>query len=583
MMNFRFREKVNTWPAFVDLFSNLVIILIFLLIVFVFLWTTTSVFNKDSGAKTVADLRKTNEEQAQKIVQMTAYEEEAKRLLVLARNELESSSAVVAKYQAQIAELESGSADLQNQIAELTTQLNQATLDKQRASELEQERRTLQEQMNQQRAELAAQLNKLQAALNAAEEEAHQKDIQYVEMSNRLNKALADKVAELNDVAKYQSAFYKSIKDALGDGSFIQPEGDRFIVSSDILFGSGSYTLSPEGKNQLRLIANVINDLENKIPTNIDWIIRVDGHTDRQAVVPGTRGYSNNMELSLLRANAVVDELARANGLVAPYGLYIGQKLTIPSKSEVPFVQTVTVPTQAAGAQTNTTTRVELREITVVAGDTLYSLSRRYSVPVNDLAVMNNLTAPFTLSVGQKLKVPDLSAAPVRAAATSGATTTTATTSATGTSTAHAQPKQKISSDPTQKLPKISARSSSKFSWPVRGKVLSLYGAKSGGLFNDGINIGAARGTKVGAAENGVVAYAGNEVKGMGNLIIIQHSGGWMTVYAHLDTMSVRRGAKVSVGQKIGTVGATGKVDVPQLHFEIRKGTKAYNPSSYLK
>ena len=263
MMNFRFREKVNTWPAFVDLFSNLVIILIFLLIVFVFLWTTTSVFNKESGAKTVADLRKTNEEQAQKIVQMTAYEEEAKRLLVLARNELESSSAVVAQYQAQIAELESGSVDLQNQIAELTTQLNQATLDKQRASELEQERRTLQEQMNQQRAELAAQLNKLQAALNAAEEEAHQKDIQYVEMSNRLNKALADKVAELNDVAKYQSAFYKSIKDVLGDGSFIQPEGDRFIVSSDILFGSGSYTLSPEGKNQLRLIANVINDLEN--------------------------------------------------------------------------------------------------------------------------------------------------------------------------------------------------------------------------------------------------------------------------------------------------------------------------------
>lgn len=295
-------------------------------------------------------------------------------------------------------------------------------------------------------------------------------------------------------------------------------------------------------------------------------------------VVAGDTLYSLSKKHSIS-----VDELARANGLVAPYGLYIGQKLTIPSKSEVPFVQTVTVPTQAAGAQTNTTTRVELREITVVAGDTLYSLSRRYSVPVNDLAVMNNLTAPFTLSVGQKLKVPDLSAAPVRAAATSGATTTTATTSATGTSTAHAQPKQKISSDPTQKLPKISARSSSKFSWPVRGKILSQYGAKSGGLFNDGINIGAARGTKVGAAENGVVAYAGNEVKGMGNLIIIQHSGGWMTVYAHLDTMSVRRGAKVSVGQKIGTVGATGKVDVPQLHFEIRKGTKAYNPSSYLK
>ena len=137
--------------------------------------------------------------------------------------------------------------------------------------------------------------------------------------------------------------------------------------------------------------------------------------------------------------------------------------------------------------------------------------------------------------------------------------------------------------DPSKKLPTIAARSSSKFSWPVRGKILSHYGAKSGGLFNDGINIGASRGTAVKAAENGVVAYAGNEVKGMGNLVIIQHSGGWMTVYAHMDSMSVRRGARVSVGQKIGTVGATGKVDRPQLHFEIRKGTKAYNPASYLR
>lgn len=262
--------------------------------------------------------------------------------------------------------------------------------------------------------------------------------------------------------------------------------------------------------------------------------------------------------------------------------------------------------TENATAQPNTTTRVKLREITVAAGDTLYSLSRKYSVPVNDLAVMNNISAPFALSVGQKLKVPDLASAPVRtAAAAPVAKTTPAATSAQskyGTPPATpkvaektnvpkgvakgAQPvkhtQQKISSDPNKKLPSIAARSSSKFSWPVRGKILSHYGAKSGGLFNDGINIGASRGTAVKAAENGVVAYAGNEVKGMGNLVIIQHSGGWMTVYAHMDSMSVRRGARVSVGQKIGTVGATGKVDQPQLHFEIRRGTKAYNPSSYL-
>lgn len=275
--------------------------------------------------------------------------------------------------------------------------------------------------------------------------------------------------------------------------------------------------------------------------------------------------------------NTTVEELARVNGLVAPYGLYVGQKLAVPGKTTAPSVQTVSVPVRTAP---NTTTRVQLREITVAAGDTLYSLSRRYSVPVNDLAVMNNLSAPFTLSVGQTLKVPDLSGAPVKMA--TGNAPATAKGDATTAATT-APVKTKISSDPTKKLPTISARSSSKFSWPVQGKILSHYGSKSDGLFNDGINIAAAQGTAVKAAENGVVAYAGNEVKGMGNLIIIQHSGGWMTVYAHMDSMVVRRGARVSVGQKIGTVGATGKVDTPQLHFEIRKGTKAYNPSSYLK
>lgn len=244
------------------------------------------------------------------------------------------------------------------------------------------------------------------------------------------------------------------------------------------------------------------------------------------------------------------------------------------------------------------TTRVDLTEVVVASGDTLYSLSRKYSVPVNDLAVINKLNPPFNLKVGQKIRVPNLA----RVAVESTGKTTVKVVEKSKKS--NVEPKsvqqkanakkseakvvtkpseKKISSDPSKKLPKINARSSSKFSWPVRGKILSNYGAKNNGLFNDGINIGATRGAVVGAAENGVVAYAGNEVKGMGNLIIIQHDGGWMTVYAHMDSMVVRRGARVSVGQKIGTVGKTGKVDSPQLHFEIRKGTKAYNPTNYLK
>ena len=227
---------------------------------------------------------------------------------------------------------------------------------------------------------------------------------------------------------------------------------------------------------------------------------------------------------------------------------------------------------------------------------------------------MNKISSPFILSVGQKLKVPKLDSVEINSGTAikqtkpeTKAKKTTGDQAKKDTIVKKSEKKQKtsmqqkqpdtpktnavkqqaqpakISSDPNKQLPKIAARSSNKFSWPVRGKVLSQYGAKKGGLFNDGINISANLGTAVKAAENGVVAYAGNEVKGMGNLIIIQHSDGWMTVYGHLDSMSVRRGARVSVGQQIGKIGKTGKVDKPQLHFEIRRGTKAYNPISYLK
>lgn len=330
MMNIRYRSTTNAWPGFVDLFSNLVIILIFLLIVFVFLWTTTSVFNKTTGAKTVAELRTANAEQAEKIQQMTMDEQEAKRLLILARNELQSLEQdnaelnaelnemdlsiedLITAYENQVNQLQSRGTELQTKVDDLTQQLAQATLDKEKTAELEQERKKLQEEMDAQRADLADKIAKLQSALDAAEEKSRAQEIQYVEMSSRLNRALADKVAELNEMSKYQSDFYRAVKMAIGDRTTIQTDGDRFIVNSDILFPSGSYKLSPEGKKQLHLIANVIKDMEEKIPTDIDWIIRVDGHTDKKQVITGTCGYKNNTELSLLRATAVANELANA-------------------------------------------------------------------------------------------------------------------------------------------------------------------------------------------------------------------------------------------------------------------------------
>lgn len=329
MMNIRYRTQTNAWPGFVDLFSNLVIILIFLLIVFVFLWTTTSVFNRSNGAKVVANLRATNEQQAQTIKQMVADEQEAKRLLILARNQLEtleqnnialtdeltevdaSIEDLIAAYEIKVVELQKNGDGMQKMIAELTQELNQANLDREKTAQLEMERQRLQDQMNEQRLQLSEQLIKLQVALDAAEEKSRNQEIQYVEMSNRLNMALADKVAELKEVEKYQSDFYKGVKLAVGDRTSMHEKGDRFIVNSDILFKSGSYKLSEQGKKQLQAIAGVIKGLESEIPSDINWIIRVDGHTDKKQVISGTCGYKNNTELSLLRATAVVNELVK--------------------------------------------------------------------------------------------------------------------------------------------------------------------------------------------------------------------------------------------------------------------------------
>ena len=353
--------------------------------------------------------------------------------------------------------------------------------------------------------------------------------------------------------------------------------------------------------------------------------------SDEIVVVRGDTVYS-----LARKNNMTVAEFAEINKLSEPYNLSIGQKLTTQKpvvKKEVPNVISVEKVKKIESAKVvekpkieikpTSTKRVELTEIVVEKGDTLYSISRKYEIPVNDLAVMNKISAPFALSVGQKIKVPKLDNVETKSvseikAIHSPATVNKKTESKkteskkieskkteskkenkTGkqdvvkksTKPSKTENKQKvannkkakISSDPKKQLPKISPRSNSKFSWPLRGKILSGYGPKNGGLVNEGINISGTTGASVLAAENGVVAYAGNEVKGMGNLIIIQHSDGWMTIYAHLNSMVVRRGTKVRVGDKLGTVGQTGKVDKPQLHFEIRRGTKSYNPIQYLK
>ena len=120
------------------------------------------------------------------------------------------------------------------------------------------------------------------------------------------------------------------------------------------------------------------------------------------------------------------------------------------------------------------------------------------------------------------------------------------------------------------------------FLWPIEGRVISRFGSKPGGTHNDGINIAVPVGTAVRAAQNGVVAYAGNELRGYGNLVLIRHDGGWMTAYAHNDSLLVGKGDVVERGQVISRSGKSGRVSRPQAHFEIRRDGEPQDPMRLL-
>ena len=120
------------------------------------------------------------------------------------------------------------------------------------------------------------------------------------------------------------------------------------------------------------------------------------------------------------------------------------------------------------------------------------------------------------------------------------------------------------------------------FRWPVRGRVIAGFGAEPNGQHNDGINLAVPEGTSIKAAEEGTVAYAGSELKGYGNLLLVRHSNGFVTAYAHASELLVKRGDQVKRGQIIARAGQTGSVASPQLHFEIRKGATPVDPMRYL-
>lgn len=131
-------------------------------------------------------------------------------------------------------------------------------------------------------------------------------------------------------------------------------------------------------------------------------------------------------------------------------------------------------------------------------------------------------------------------------------------------------------------LPAPDPMSGNSFRWPVKGRVIADFGARPDGGHNDGIDVAVPQGTSVKAAENGVVAYAGSELKGYGNLVLVRHANNWVSAYANNEEILVKRGDKVRRGQVIAKAGATGAVSQPQVHFELRKGSRPVDPTKYM-
>ncbi len=316
----------------------------------------------------------------------------------------------------------------------------------------------------------------------------------------------------------------------------------------------------------------------------------------------------------IARANGVtVNQLMAANSLATPT-IHPGQTLRLPGSASpiaAPLESAPARRTASAGPVGNSSSSVPAEDwrgtYQVQAGDSLYRIARQHDVRVADLQRANGITNPRQLKPGTTLHVPGrgdgsarFAGAPQsapdsrsepeapraiasgtqptvinserRVAALNTGRITDATPAAASN---YAKPVQSVAITPSQ-------IATNTLRWPSKGKILSGFGQRTDGTHNDGINIAVPRGTDVHAAADGEVAYAGSELKGYGNLVLLRHDNGWVTAYAHADQLLVKRGDKIRRGDVIAKAGATGQVNQPQLHFELRQGSKPVDPLPYL-
>ena len=302
-------------------------------------------------------------------------------------------------------------------------------------------------------------------------------------------------------------------------------------------------------------------------------------------------GSSDTLEMLARRYNVSSAAILQANGYKGPRALSPGQQLIIPR----PTATAAAAPALAASPS---------KPVAAVAaaapagihfvnrGDTLMSIAHRNHISVVELAKTNGLEPGAKLKLGMKISVPGpRSAATAPAAAPVAVAPAAAVVPAAKMAAAEPVQKARLAQATTTpeeiavEQPVKTAEATGAlptFRWPVRGRVITSYGAKTNGKQNDGINVAVPEGTPIKAAEDGVVAYSGNELKGYGNLVLVRHANGYVTAYAHASELMVKRGDTIKRGQVIAKSGQSGEVGSPQLHFEIRKGSTPVDPLQFL-
>jgi murein DD-endopeptidase MepM/ murein hydrolase activator NlpD len=306
---------------------------------------------------------------------------------------------------------------------------------------------------------------------------------------------------------------------------------------------------------------------------------------------------------SISRRHGVpVAVIMEANKLASPNAIQAGQRLVIPRYSS-PAVATAPqpsrltapaaprpVPPVTASAAPRAAGPINSGVHVVAPGETLTKIAHLYGKSLAEIAKANNILPYSKLSIGDRIIIP-------------GARVGSTTTEAEPTAAPPAPPKASsnkavASAAPAQSASmvtqaadnpggadtavKAATEATPGFRWPVRGRIIAGFGPKPNGQQNDGIDVAVPENTPIKAAEDGVVAYAGSELKGYGNLVLVRHPNGYVTAYAHAKELLVKRGDQIKRGDVIAKSGQSGNVDAPQLHFEVRKGSAPVDPMQFL-